>query len=135
MRALLVGYKLPSIFQRIFIFSDCHFYVANGMLSQLIRVSNLLPTDTFLYFKPAFLESRRHTSILQASIFPGTIVYYTLRDISETYPHLPIDNAIGSTSFIIRCFLHIGTAHVLFFFIKCSLFHCFQASAENATPM
>ena len=32
--------KLPSIFQRIFVFPDCHFPVANAMLSQLIRLAN-----------------------------------------------------------------------------------------------
>ena len=38
--ARLAGEKLPSIFQRIFVFPDCHFHVANAMPSQLIRLAN-----------------------------------------------------------------------------------------------
>ena len=53
----------------MFVFPDCHFYVANGIPSQLVLLDNWHPTDTVLFFKPGFLESRRHTSNLQASIY------------------------------------------------------------------
>ena len=43
MKARFVGYKLPSIFQKMFVFPDCQFHVANAMPSQLIR---LRPTYT-----------------------------------------------------------------------------------------
>ena len=39
------------------------------MPSQLVLLDNWHPTDTVLFFKPGFLESRRHTSNLQASIY------------------------------------------------------------------
>ena len=41
-------------------------------------------------------------------------MYYTLRRISETLPHFPIDNTIRNTNFIMLCFLHIGAVHMLF---------------------
>ena len=37
--------------------------------SQLVLLDNWHTTDTVLYFKPGFIESRRHTSNLQASIY------------------------------------------------------------------
>ena len=65
-------------------------------------------------------------------------MYYALRRIFETLRHMPMDNTIGNTSFIMLCFLHIGTIDVLFL-NKCSLFHLFQSGlwsgATNATPM
>ena len=41
-------------------------------------------------------------------------MYYSLRRISETLPHFPIDNTIRNTNFIMLCFLHIGAVHMLF---------------------
>ena len=41
-------------------------------------------------------------------------MYCSLRRISETLPHFPIDNTIRNTNFIMLCSLHIGAVHMLF---------------------
>ena len=41
-------------------------------------------------------------------------MYYAFRRIFETLPHLPIDNAIGSTNFSLLGSLHVVAVHVLF---------------------
>ena len=59
-------------------------------------------------------EPKAHLKSSSIYIFPGTIVYYALRRIFETLRHMPMDNTIGNTNFIMLCFLHIGTIDVLF---------------------
>ena len=104
------------------------------MTSQLIRLANWHPTDTVLYFKPAYLESRRHTSNLQASLyfqvrsctmlFVVFLKHYHTRSIKRLEIQISVFLARCTLVFSISCF-----------WIKLSLFHRFEAGVANDIPM